>query len=213
MLSNVYRKKEELFDKIMLLELKPDCCTEVPLETIAKDDIVLFRDAIKSSDTIDDVSIWYWLMEKIVRYFISVKLSLLSQVSFDEVKDDLIKLGDISSEAIRLNRIITRASKSTNATISEIIEALRSLNSFVELLGFPNVVDEKQILTLLNKFNPELKTIINPKPKNIEYEILNERYKIVLNIEKSNAVLKDYIMHPRHQITESLVAFEAQKDR
>lgn len=58
-----------------------------------------------------------------------------------------------------------------------------------------------------------MKLVGNPVAKNIEYEILLEGKNISLDSSIDNNMLRSYINHPRHQITDSLVAFKIQKDQ
>ena len=214
MLSNIFRDPI-LKEKTKLLELKPKECNEIELDIIAKDDIVLFKHAVINSNTIDDITLWYWLIDKISRYFIDIKLSIKGKVSFNDVSVDLLDAFDFENfeKAKKLNKIITRVSKSKHSTINDIYLALKSLNEFIKILGFPAIFDNQTIEDFKEKFTVDLSTIDNPTAKNFEFSVLKEGYSVAFDSSKSSSFLKDYIMHPRHQITESLVAFEAQKDR
>lgn len=214
MLSNVFRSSD-LKNKTKLIELKPTKSEAVSLDTIAKDDIILFIDAIKNSVTIDDVSLWYWLIDKIARYFVDIKLSLKGIISFEDVQEDIKNAFDDNkiARAKELNKIITSTSKNKNSNIGDIYNALKSLNEYVQLLGFPVIIESNLIDAFVSKFKKEDKVVSNPSPKNLEYSVLKEGFNLAFDTSSENAFLKDYIMHPRHQITESLVAFEAQKDK
>lgn len=213
MLSNLFRNSD-LKDKSKLLELRPKTCDEIQLDIIAKDDIVLFKHAVINSNTIDDITLWYWMIDKISRCFLDLKLSIKGKVTFNGVSDDLLAAFDSENfkEGKRLNKKITKVAKSRHTTIRNIISALEALNDFIKLLGFPVLFDNKTMNEFKEKFNLNLSTIDNPTARNFEFSVLKEGYSVAFDVSKENSLLKDYIMHPRHQITESLIAYEAQKD-
>lgn len=214
MLSNLIRDIDKRKDTT-LVELKPNNYHIIPIETIAKDDIVLFIDAINNSIDIDDVSLWYWMIEKIARHFMDIKLSLMGKVSFNDVNKDLSSIfhsPDLEVVKTIHNQII-KTSKNTKTKIEDIKIALENLNRFSLKLGFPIIINESSLLKFKEKFNDDMIVLEQPMAKNLEYSILKEGHRIVFDSSKENAFLKDYIMHPRHQVTESLVAFEAQLDK
>ena len=214
MLSNLFRDVDKR-EETCLIELKPFNHNILPIEIIAKDDIVLFKHAIDNSIDMNDVSLWYWMIEKIARYFLDIKLSLMGIVSFSDVSIDLRRVfKDEDLNQIKLiHKQIVKASKDTKAKVSEIVLALENLNIFCIKLGFPEIITDVSLVAFKTKFYGELIVIQNPTAKDLEFLILKEGHTIVFNPSRENAFLKDYIMHPRHQVTESLVAFEAQLDR
>ena len=214
MLSNLFREIDKR-EETCLIELKPNNHYILPMETIAKDDIILFKHAIDDSNDMNDVSLWYWMIEKIARYFLDIKLSLMGIVSFSDVKVDLSRVfEDDNLDQIKdIHKQIVNVSKDTKAKVYEIVLALEKLNTFCIKLGFPKIITESTLNNFRSKFDREMVVIQNPIAKNLEFSILKEGHKIVFNLNRDNAFLKDYIMHPRHQVTESLVAFEAQLDR
>lgn len=213
MLSNVFQN-QTISLKTDLLELNSSSCTNVPIEILAKDDIVLFRESIRNTTTIDDVSLWYWMIDKMARYVMDLKLSFKGKVSFNDVKADIEDAfsTNLIDKARILNSKFTKVSKSTSSTISDIVDALNCLNKFVQLLEFPMLVDESDITRITEGFDSTEKVKKNPEAKNLTFEILKEGYKAVFDISKNNSHLKNYIMHPRHQITSSLIAYQAQRD-
>ncbi|WP_342275005.1 hypothetical protein [Spiroplasma endosymbiont of Cantharis lateralis] len=51
------------------------------------------------------------------------------------------------------------------------------------------------------------------QPKNFNFKILYEGHKIIEEAKKTKkTALKNYILHPKNQITYSLTAFYTQKD-
>lgn len=214
MLSNLIREEDKSMDA-SLLELKPKECIKIPIVTIAKDDIILLKEAIDNSLDINDISIWYWMIEKIARYMMDIKLSILGHVSFSDVNKDLGKIFT-EEKLIYIKKIhsqMTRTSKSTKSKFSDIQESLQNLNLFCTELGFPEIINSVSITRLCDKVKADETVLINPIPRSLEFSIIKEGHTIVFNEERENSFLKGYIMHPRHQITESLVAFESKIDR
>jgi energy-coupling factor transporter ATP-binding protein EcfA2 len=213
MLSNLIRESDKLTES-ELLELKPTEYVKIPIQTIAKDDIILFKNAIDNSTDMNDVSLWYWMIEKIARHFMDIKLSILGIVSFSDVNEDLSKIfiGDNLTRVQVIHKQIIETSKSTTSSICDIKIALENLNLFCTELGFPNVISDSSLSVFKDGFSGDLLVVKDPIAKSLEFSIIKEGHKIVFNNSKENSFLKDYIMHPRHQITESLVAFEAQID-
>ena len=68
------------------------------------------------------------------------------------------------------------------------------------------------MIKLKTDFNPEDKVTKTPEPKNLEFKILYEGYMVAFDDTKENSLLKGYLMHPRHQLSESLIAYQAQRD-
>lgn len=149
MLSNVYRNNE-LSNKTKLLELNPNIAKDIPLTTIIKDDIVLFKDSVESTETIDDISIWSWMILKISRYFIDLKLSFLSISSFDNVFLDLEKIFEEPELGLmkKKHESFVKIARSTNTNVGDVLNGLTCLNEFINYLGFPALLEDSLIINL-----------------------------------------------------------------
>lgn len=213
MVSNIFRDST-LYEQTQLLELNPKKCREISLDIIAKDDIILLKNAIINSENINDITLWYWLLEKVLRYFVDIKLSVLGKVSFDDFGKDIEKIfsEDKLEEAKQCHNIVQKTSKSNNSTIDDILEALNNINKFMELLKFSPIIDQSEIDYIGEKFSKTEKVLSNPKAKNFEFQILLEGFNLHFDTSKEKTFLRSYMNHPRHQITHSLVAFATQQD-
>lgn len=216
MLSNLYIDKN--FKEITtLLNLNPDNCSEIDLDLIAKDDILLFKDSIYRSETIDDISLWYWMIIKIARLFLDIKIKTLGVLSFENPKEDLLKVFREDSpefkESKKLMDLIKKISNSPSIEVKEIKLGLKYLNNFLELLNFKVIFDQNEIDSIFpkNKYKDEDKVVESPVAKDFHFKILKEAHSIIFD-ENVDINIKNYIRHPRHQITQSLIAFAAQKD-
>ena len=213
MISNIFRDSA-LYKQTQLLELNPKECKEISLDIIAKNDIILLKNAIINSDNINDITLWYWLLEKVLRYFVDIKLSVLGKVSFDDFGKDIEKIfgGDQLEEAKQCHNIVQKTSKSNNSTIDDILKALNNVNKFMDFLKFPRIIDQSEIDYIGEKFPRTAKVLSNPKAKNFEFQILLEGFNLHFDTSKEKTFLRSYMNHPRHQITHSLVAFATQQD-
>ena len=213
MVSNIFRDST-LYEQTQLLELNPKKCREISLDIIAKDDIILLKNAIINSENINDITLWYWLLEKVLRYFVDIKLSVLGKVSFDDFGKDIEKIfsEDKLEEAKQCHNIVQKTSKSNNSTIDDILEALNNINKFMELLKFSPIIDQSEIDYIGEKFSKTEKVLSNPKAENFEFQILLEGFNLHFDTSKEKTFLRSYMNHPRHQITHSLVAFATQQD-
>lgn len=154
---------------------------------------------------------------KIARIFLDIKSKTLGIISFEDPKEELCKVlkedNQKFKEAYNYLSLITSISKSTSTKIEEIKTALFYLNNFLEFLNFGNIFKPQEIEELFSKikYNKDDKVNKFPKPKDLHFEILKKAHNIIIDkkIEKN---IQNYIRHPRHQITESLIAFVLQKD-
>lgn len=214
MLSNVFdsEKNQKCID---LFELNRVGCSLILMKNFYLDDVRLFQSTFSECKNIDDISLWYWMILKIMRIILDLKLRFKGIDSWanpgKEIKilfkgENLVKVQDI-------NKKITAVCKSKNSKIEDIFMAVDKLNCFCEITGFDPIIncgDLEKIKDLFKNIT-ELKVKQNPTAKNLLFKILKSGH-IIMFAGKSSDSEKAYIMHTRYQITNSLTSFSTQKD-
>lgn len=216
MLSNAL-DNNEIKEKITLLNLYSDKCVMVNVDSIAKDDILFFKECINESKTVDHISLWSWMTLKLARLFMDIKTKTEGFFLNGNPAKELEKLfrndEQKLTKAKKINNKITSIAKDKNITVGKAIENLDNLNDFLLLLGFKKLIIDSELNDLKNRCkNFEHEPLSkNPFADSFNFEILKEAHKIIF-LNNADKNLINYIYHTRHQITESLICFMTRKE-
>ncbi|WP_339031070.1 hypothetical protein [Spiroplasma endosymbiont of Cantharis nigra] len=218
MISNLHENKDER-DQTTLLYLHPNECIKLNLNNISHDDLLLFIKSFKEIKDLNDLSIWRWIILKIYRTLLNIKTSLIALNSHKDPNCDIQII--FSEDEINKNRALEINSSINNWSYKKVVKVeivkknLEELIEFSNLLNLPIKLSEDEIEKVFSEFNMKDNTLTFEKmiPKDFDFTILYEGYKIIFEAKKTNKIqLKNYILHPKNQITSSLTSLYTQRD-
>lgn len=202
---------------INVFELTPNSINPIPTSILRLDDIGLFKVSINSISDLNDLTLKYWLCQKIFRNFLDLRLRFYGKASISNPSKDIEGLDNLSKEdKIKLQSLsnkICGTCRTKVVSVSEIKSLFINLNTSLEILGFPTIIDDNNFQTL-EKFVVTDKTLEYPKPSSLIQEILHFAYNLEF-IESPTSFdieLSNYLNHPRNQFTESLIAIKGKRD-
>lgn len=201
--SNLFNKPNV---KIKLYELYPKEIKEVSLNILKLDDISLFVQSINKMEDIKDLSLVYFLANKTARYFLDLRTRINGSNKELNIKEEikLLKLSENQDYLLQEKfNYLSKYCRKNDINVKQVENIFESLNEILNILGFPELVNNKTF-EFLNTLDKNEKVIYEVTPKNIQQEILFHA-KSLLFSDKSDSAIKRYIEHPRHQITESLL--------
>jgi ABC-type multidrug transport system ATPase subunit len=213
-MSNIL-ESEHLQKITKLYELTSESLNEVPVYILKADDLSIYTKYIEGITTYHQLDKIYWLTSKIARYFLDLRLRFRGLMSIQNMSLEIPLLDVSDNDKSRLqqhfNSLSSICSK-PNIIVEEAITSFENLNSIVKILGFPEVISKQNI----DKFIPNKKDQIklSDNSKDIIEQILIFGRIIHFN-DGTNKVLKEmknYIDHPRNQITESILVLKASQD-
>jgi energy-coupling factor transporter ATP-binding protein EcfA2 len=213
-ISNIL-EDEELKKYTKLYEITPDTFNDIPLDLLKSDDVSLYSNYIKSMTSYDQLGYIYWLTSKIARYFLDLRLRINGIMSAQNMslEIDLLDLEESEKDDLQHNfNVLSETCKKKSLTVKSIIDTFTSLNQILKILEFPQLVTQSTIKQFAEHENELI--AISDKCINVYEEILVYGRSIHF-YEGSDAVLhemKNYISHPRNQITESMLVLKASKD-
>lgn len=215
MLSNVF-ESEKLQEDVDLFELNEDECKPLIINDLCADDLTLFCKTFQECIDIEDISLWYWTILKVMRIMVDFKLRLKGIDSKKDIDLELRILFPNEEEYKVVNDLkihITNICKDKRTNVLSIFGAISSLNDFCKKLNFEQIIKDDDISKVKDKLKNQMdkEVIKNPKPKNLFFRILKSGHDVVF-ADKLDTSKRAYIMHTRYQITDSLTSFTLQKD-
>lgn len=206
----------ELLGITVLYEITPDKFAELPLEVLKTDDIYLFADLLNSANSIEDFTRIFWLSSKLARYFLDVKLRFLGKASTSNPSDEILHLQIPEDQRVILQdhiNILSTKCKDTNTWLKDIVIVFNALNDVLDILGFPLIVNETHF-DKLRTFDENIELPKTVEARDIKEEIVVEARNIhyYSGDDKVLCQMKNYLNHPRHQITESMMVLRSSRD-
>lgn len=220
-LHYLYVQTSNLIDnndiKCKLYEIFSDKINEIPMSTLKEDDLSLFKKEIQNVDKISDVSRIYWMSSKIARTFLDFKLRTLGIASTENLSEEIVKLEISEKDKGQLQKefnFLSNACRRKDPLIKDVLKIFSSLNIIVGMLGFDNFITESELQKIIN-LGEENCVMFDAASSNTRQEIILNAREIHFdeNPDKVMREIKNYINHPRHQITESLLVIRTCKDQ
>ncbi|WP_342275006.1 AAA family ATPase [Spiroplasma endosymbiont of Cantharis lateralis] len=158
MLSNLHENDEEK-NNTKLLYLGSSKCLDININDISNDDISLFVKSFQEITDLNDISIWRWIIFKIYRTILNIKMSLMALNSFKDPIEDIKVIfsnNEINkNKAIEINKMISENFYKSKIKVEKIREMLNNLMLFSELLGLPINLDDQKIEGVFLNLNIE----------------------------------------------------------
>lgn len=147
----------------------------------------------------------------LARYFLDMKCRMSGYPSAGNPSPSIEVLLDLDeSSRNRLKEISNQLSKecrSTNSTNLVLQNSFSLCNEFVELLGFPSLLSQKDLEKVLQFANKEKRTV-SYGGDDLMFGILHRAFLIMTSNKPNLKPLKDYLDHPRIQLTSTIVGFD-----
>lgn len=213
-MSNIL-EDEQLRKYTKLYEITSDTFKDIPLDVLKSDDVSLYTNYLKSMTSYDQLGYIYWLSSKIARYFLDLRLRFNGIMSAQSMSLEIDLLDLVESEKHELQQnfnILSETCKKKNLTVKSIIESFISVNQILKILGFPQLVNQSTIKQFEQYENEIVK--ISEESINVYDELLVYARGIHFyeGTDRALQEMKNYINHPRNQITESMLVLKASKD-
>lgn len=213
-ISNIL-EDEELKKYTKLYEITSDAFNEIPLDVLKSDDVSLYSNYIRSITSYNQLGYIYWLTSKLARYFLDLRLRIngIMSVQNMSVEIQLLDLEKREKDELQDNfNKLSESCKRKNLTVKSVIETFKSINKILQILEFPQLVRESTINQFIDNENELI--LLNENCINVYEEILVYGRSIHFYEGSEGALheMKNYISHPRNQITESMLVLKASKD-
>ena len=124
--------------------------------------------------------------------------AIIDKIDID--MDSKIKLKEI-------NLFIEKKCKDLNANYNDLYLTFEKLNEFIAILGYPKLINNEEIEKLKNFKANNIRTI-DYDGDNIIFQILFWVHCAMLYKDNNYKDIKNYISHPRHQMTSSIVGVD-----
>lgn len=186
--------------KTHIYELRPRKFEAVPLSFFQMDDIAVFKNLLNNINEKSHLVFLPWLANRLSRLFLNLRISMEGKVPKDDIAPNLKELGfqDIQASFNELDHI----SRKSTLSNPEVAKSLEEFNKIISTMGFPELVQKKTIRDIQSWTNP-----IEMKPAAADF--CEEMVEYGMAFEKKGSPQKNYLEHPRYQITESLLAISA----
>jgi hypothetical protein len=213
-ISNIL-EDENLKKNTKVYEITSDTFNDIPLDILKSDDVSLYSNYLKSITNYDQLGYIYWLTSKIARYFLDLRLRIDGIMSAQNMSLEIELLDLEKSEKDDLQNNFNRLSKickKQSLTVRSVVDTFTSINRILKILEFPQIVTNSTF-TLLSQ-HEDKPVELSDNCNNVYEEILVYGRSIHF-YEGSDTTLnemKNYINHPRNQITESMLVLKASKD-
>lgn len=213
-MSNIL-EDEKLRKYTKLYEITSDTFNDIPLDVLKSDDVSLYTNYLKSMTRYDQLGYIYWLSSKIARYFLDLRLRINGIMSAQNMSLEIRLLDLVESDKHDLQEnfnTLSETCKKKSLTVKSIIESFNSVNQILRILGFPQLVNQSTI-NQFEQYESEL-VVISDECINVYDEILVYARGIHFyeGTDRALQEMKNYINHPRNQITESMLVLKASKD-
>lgn len=209
-LSNIFNHPERAVS-MKLMHLHPNRIEEMDLDILNFDDLTLYKKAIEKMSNLEEFNLVAFLNLRIVRYFLDMKCRMIGYPSAENPSPSIGALVDLEeSNRDRLKEISNQLSeqcRDTNSTNQVLQNSFVLCNEFVKLLGFPSLLSQKDFDKVLQFANKE-KRSVSYSGDDLMFGILHRAFLIMTSNKPNLKPLKDYLDHPRIQLTSTIVGFD-----
>lgn len=208
-LTNLFNKSE-ITDTTMF-HLTGGSIEEVDFNIINFDDLSLYKNGLNQISSFEEFNLVASLNVRIYRMFLDLLLRMQGIPSNGNPKDEILSIPGIDKTTkdrlVEENEFVEKYCRKESATNSELFETFEKTNDFINTLGFPSLIDST-IFENLKKFNnSEIRS--NAYSGNVLLFLIIRRALVIANsTEKKYKCLKDYLNHPRTQLTSSIVGVD-----
>ena len=207
-LTNLYNSNA---DFVKLVHLTNKTIKEVDYNIINYDDLSLYQAGIKSVSSYDEFSLVASLNVRIYRMFLDLYLRMKGIPSTNNPKEEIESImgldEDTKNALLERNKILEHVCRDTSSTNKDLYDSFVATNEFVQKLGFPVLID-KPSFSLLKKYSNNQKRINSYVGDSLLFLIVNRAVSILESTDEKNKQLKDYMNHPRTQLTSSIVGID-----
>ncbi|HEY5590361.1 MAG TPA: AAA family ATPase [Paludibacter sp.] len=199
-----------LSEKMEIVRIGETEFEQISLELINMEDFTLFKRAIDSVSTLDEIKLLRNIILKIFRCIVDLRLKMQGIVSSENPSFEIKEI-DISEESRKkllvINKWLNENLRKPSFDCNTIYTALINLQLASQILGFFTPITEEKLMQISKIINEK----INYKHHCIYFEILSRLEELVIK-ESENKMLTNYILHPRNSFTKSLVSLSLSED-
>ena len=215
-ISYLYIQLSNLFgtlmmDNVELFHLYSGGIESVDPEIINYDDLTLYKKGLESIANEKDFCQVAMLNTRIYRMFLDLYLRIKGIPSNGNPSDEIQLLPDLNnSDKIRLNvlnRDIVGNCRDKNATNKQLFEAFKYTNEFVKILHFPDLLTDEEINKLVVYFNDNRRDD-KCDSDSLLFDIIVRANSILQTENEKYVSIKNYMNHPRTQLTSSIVGVD-----
>ena len=207
-LTNLYNSNA---DFVKLVHLTSKTIKEVDYNIINYDDLSLYQAGIKSVSSYDEFSLVASLNVRIYRMFLDLYLRMKGIPSTNNPKEEIESIMELDEDTknalLECNKLLEHVCRDTSSTNKDLYDSFVATNEFVQKLGFPVLID-KPSFSLLKKYSNNQKRISSYVGDSLLFLIINRAVSILESTDEKNKQLKDYMNHPRTQLTSSIVGID-----
>ncbi len=207
-LSNLFNK--DLLDNVTFYHLLSDSIKEIDPNILNYDDLTLYKKALLQVSTFEEFSILATINIRMYRYFLDHYMRITGVPSTDNPKNEIEKLNIDNSKKEKLNEInvfIEGKCKDLKCTNNKLVLTFEKLNDLISILGYPKLIDDKE-MAKIKEFDNNFVRDLKYSGDNIIFQILFWVSCAMLYKDNNYKDIKNYVSHPRHQMTSSIVGVD-----
>lgn len=208
-LSNLFNSNI-LSDNVAFYHLLGDTIREIDPNILNYDDLTLYKKALSEITSHKEFSVLATINIRMYRYFLDHYLRILGIPSIENPIEEIDKIDIDMDSKIKLKEInlfIEKKCKDLNANYNDLYLTFEKLNEFIAILGYPKLINNEEIEKLKNFKANNIRTI-DYDGDNIIFQILFWVHCAMLYKDNNYKDIKNYISHPRHQMTSSIVGVD-----
>lgn len=209
LLSNLFGSNNIQY--VELFHLYSKGIESVDPEIINYDDLSLYKKGLLSIKTKQEFCQIAMLNTRIYRMFLDLYSRMKGAPSNANPADEIECLPDIDDVAKNrlkeLNREIVKKCRDKKATNKDLFESFLLINEFVTILHFPELISGDEINGLRNYSDNDLKDA-NCDGESLLFDIISRANTILQTENQKYKSIKDYMNHPRTQLTSSIVGVD-----
>lgn len=206
-LSNLF--ENELIKEVQLMHLYSDGISEVDPNIINYDDLSLYKAGLKSISNAKEFCQIALLNIKIYRMFLDLFMRMQGIPSTSNPADEIQKITTIErkQELLELNGEIEKICKDKKSTNKDLFASFIKTNDFVKILGFPDILCAEDINKLQQFSNDDVRDD-DCQSNSLLFVIVSRANRIMQSTNSQNYFIKNYLNHPRTQLTSSIVGID-----
>ena len=208
-LTNLFNRNDVTDTK--MLHLTERSIDEVDYNIINYDDLSLFENGLKQISSFEEYNLVASLCVRIYRMFLDFYLRMRGYPSNGNPKDEICLIDDLDVETknilIEDNKYIEKIGRKTSATNKDLYQLFVKTNEFVTLLGFPSVIKDDDF-DILRVYSNDEKRASNYAGNSLLFLVIARAMCVFNSTNEKYKVLKDYLNHPRTQLSSSIVGVD-----
>ena len=208
-LTNLFNKPDITDTKMIHLTSKS--ITEVDYNIINYDDLSLYQNSLLQMTNASEFNLAASLNVRIYRMFLDLYLRIHGYPSNGNPKNEILSITGIDEETrkhlLDNNLYIEEFCRKTSALNYQLFETFSKTNEFITLLGFPSIIDKTTFEKLKEYKNSNVREL-KYSGTNLLFLIIRRASAIFNSTDSKYKCIKDYLNHPRTQLTSSIVGVD-----